>query len=58
MSGESWWPTVAILSVIYFTTLTLIVRFLIISYENNLTKSHDIIMDFALSMFEHSFRDF
>lgn len=57
-SGESWWPTVAIFSVIYFTTLTLLVRFLILSYENNHIKSHDIIMDFALSVFKHSFRDF
>lgn len=48
----------AIFNVIYFTTLTLIVRFLIISYENNHIKSHDIIMDFALSRFKHSFRDF
>lgn len=48
----------AIFSVIYFTTLTLIVRFLIISYENNHIKSHDIIMDYAMSIFKHSFKGF
>lgn len=51
-------PTFAIFSVIYFGSLTLSVRFLIISYENNHIKSHDNIMDYAVSVFKHTFRDF
>lgn len=51
-------PTFAIFSVIYFAMLTVIVRFLIISYENNHIKSRDNIMDYAVSVFKHSFRDF